>query len=1165
MSFFLRRSLPIAILGLAACLVTPVLAQKGKKAPASIPMLLKIVLKPGAKWDAKSFDFAKVISRNGNVLTVQLDPEQGLARQAGKLKKGANVASMVALQPVLPVDIKERKASEMGLLLKEYREAYGVYREFGEPGALPVMTEKAKKGGARLESEETDIPGLDFLQAYQQWKQLRSFPNDDIDHEAYAEVYRQKLRNSEAAAGRTPDFTSPRALAGVGVGGEVRANSTRIIGTGGGGLGVLGWEFLGPKNLNVPYTTYFGQRASAGRINAVAYDPRTTSTMYAGSPGGALFKTLDSGTTWTPLGDKWPIMGVSSIAVSPADSTIVLAGTGDFPGFDTAGVGIMRTTDGGATWTSVANALTGSNPVSGIVFDPETNNVVTATVYGGGIIQSTDSGATWTTVNNASTSYCSLSMGFKRLDGSRTLWAGGPTLRQSSDRGMTWTVNGTIPVGGQKYVAASKLNANTAYVLATGAQKIYKTTDNGVTWTDITGGFPAGNGNNNWSQAWYDYHINTSTNTNGATVNETVFVGLVDIVMSRDGGSSWRNAGGAGFTATYSGTAITHNDQHCLAVNPKDPNEVMVGNDGGLYKAVYDPVGDKIAWTTTLNSKLYVTQFYTMDAFPNDNTMVLGGTQDNASPTSYPDRQKWNNVVGGDGAGCAINPFDPFTQYGSSQFNNISRTTTAWADGLNISPDFTGQSVPFIGKLWLDPNDGQSLYCNTNFLNRYNAGTDMWDLELGGIVPLSPSGLVNAVAVAPGNSRIIVAGTTDGLLWRSGDFGASFQRIDGNPASPSPLPNRGITSVTFNGNQGSVLVTVSGSGSGHLYSCSDITAANPIWNDLSGTGPTSLPNISANALVRDIDNPATIWWVGTDVGIYRTTNGGATWADMGALGGFPNVQVDWMVAKPGSRTVFAATFGRGIWRFRSNGLKVASLSFDKSSLIGGTNLAGIVTLDSEAPVSGTVVTLSSSNPAVITVPASVKVPYDSAAVNFTAVTHPVTTDTVVTVTATLGSQTTTVPITVRALGDYYATSVLFDNAINIGGIVEYTKLADNIRLIYRVSDTTTKTCAAIFSSEATRVSAPNTITIQFKGQASSRVPVTGVFRIYNYSYRRWDVLGSAPLVSRDQVLNFSVTAKTYDYMAPKTGVIQVRIEGTVGTSTNFPWSIGIDQLLFRLN
>src|SRR5262249_52409923 len=139
------------------------------------------------------------------------------------------------------------------------------------------------------------------------------------------------------------------------------------------------WEFIGPQNLPVPNRIYNGDSPIIGRVNAMAFDPVTSGTFYLASATGGVWKTTDSGTTWKPLSDNWPSLQTSSLAIDPQNHNTIYVGTGDFDGSSGYSFGIMKTTDGGATWTNQGKTKFSYLAVSAIVVDPENSSIVTVT------------------------------------------------------------------------------------------------------------------------------------------------------------------------------------------------------------------------------------------------------------------------------------------------------------------------------------------------------------------------------------------------------------------------------------------------------------------------------------------------------------------------------------------------------------------------------------------------------------------------------------------------------------------------------------------------------------------------------------------------------------------------------------------------------------------
>jgi len=856
--------------------------------------------------------------------------------------------------------------------------------------------QKREKAGQTVsEEEKAEKAGTGYLEAYLFYLRQRAYPNDTIDWSAYRRAAEQR---SKMPAARWGD----RAILGLG------AN----------------WTFMGPQNLPVPYRIYYGQGTTSGRVNALAFDHSNPGTYYLGAAGGGLWKTTDSGASWTPLGDGWEHLQVNAIAIHPTNSSILYVGTGDFNGFGGLGFGLMKSTDGGATWTNQGKAQFGNFAVSAILIDPEDPNIVTVSTgrlpgWYGKVWRSTDGGANWTAVINTSIPWSDLEYSAKTAGGVRYYYAvghdTGGELWRSADRGATWTK--LNPPTANSYndgieVATSLTNPLTVYLISGNDRVVWKSTSKGDdgTWTDITGTLPSGY---NWSQSWYDIHLTASTRTSGGSPVDVLYAGLITLFQTPSGDSTWQDIG-----QTYTNSALTHNDQHSMAVNPNDPNDLLVGNDGGVYRLSYDPALNAWSFDTTLNKKLGLTQFYRMDAHPTDPDRMLGGAQDNASPVSTGDLSNWKNRGGGDGGFCAINPLNPSTQYVTSQYLHIYQTTDGWASGNwwgnnDITPNTGSDRKAFIAPIAIDPNNPHLLYAGTNYLWRFNDNTDSWSARLGG-QQLSSSGVVMYIAIAPGDSNRIYTGSDRGEVWMTTDGGTTWKQI--NSGSPS-LPNRSITSIAVDPNNPSrIFVGLSGTGTGHLWRCSDTQAATRVWTNISGSGATGLPDIPLNSVALDLDDPTNTCYVATDVGVFYTTDGGANWANATQPLGLPNVQVNDLKVIAGTRKLYAATYGRGIWRIDlpgsgGGGVTVDAVTLSPNTVAGGASSTGTLTLSS-APASDTTVNLSSSDPAA-SVPASVIVAAGTTSQNFTVTTTPVATTKTASILASLDGSNKSAALTVH--------------------------------------------------------------------------------------------------------------------------------------------------------
>lgn len=839
--------------------------------------------------------------------------------------------------------------------------------------------------------------GLGGLEGYLWYLDERSFPNDKIDLDAYPIAV--KHRDSLPSPARPVTDSSA-------------------------------WSYLGPTNLDVPYRTYWGIEPVNGRISAAAWDPLNAGTLYVGAPMGGVWKSTDSGVNWTPLGDDFSYLPVSSLAVNPLNSDFVYAGTGDFDGGYGYGHGIMMTMDGGATWTETGASDFGTTPVTAIALHPTNPLIVCAATgsrtspSGGYIWRNTLAGTgVWTKVIPISARWSDLRIGTTDPGGNRVYWAAGVNLTsnylyRSTNGGLTWTPVGLPPISPQTRlkIAPSKLDYQTLYLLAADAQKVYKTTNSGATWSDITAGFPNGTTDDpdyTWSQYWYNTSIETSIWEDGI-VYDSVYVGNVDIARSLDGGATWDSIGGP----TWDPGAHTHNDQHAIVAHPQTPNLLLIGNDGGAYMYLYTNFGTTV-WNT-LNRNLGVTQFYHSDHHPTDPDVMLGGTQDNATPVSTGDLMHWENHVGGDGAGCAVDLTNPGTQYGTA--NNYSYDATTGYASFTQTQDFWNTSVttyfppgsdilPFIGDFKVDRSAPFVTYIGTNYLWRfiYLGFPGSWFTEPRlGLDKLSSTKTIKAIALARTNNLVIYTGSGDGEVWMTEDFGGTWRRID------SGLPVAAVTDIDVHQDDPyDVLVTVSGTGTGHVWHCEDTSTSTPLWLDCSSIGSLTLPDIPVNCIERSMYGAEDTWWVGTDIGVFMTPSEGYAWLNINPLG-LPNVQVNDITAVIGNSHMFAATFGRGMWKINiyDPNEEVTSNSTSPSNPPAESSGGGSARVEHPAPDTGTVIRLESDNPAV-TVPESCYAWFNSEEASYTFATHFVCSDPVTAhITARLGPSTKVSTMTV---------------------------------------------------------------------------------------------------------------------------------------------------------
>lgn len=735
------------------------------------------------------------------------------------------------------------------------------------------------------------------------------------------------------------------------------------------------WTYLGPTNL-YPDTQriFYGDTYVNGRIMAAAYAPDMSYLLCAGVEGGVM-KSSDGGITWRPMSNDWMSLQVSSLAIKPNDRDVILAGTGDSHSFFTVGQGIMRSEDGGLNWTPVAP---GSNAaaVPDVIFDPDNSDFAFAVAgsdspptAGRGRL-STDGGKTWVSRGPTGRSY-DLEVGPPNPGGGRSwYWAiragGVHRIYRSNDRGETWDQTGfTTDNVGVLDLATSPDTPGRVYALQSAVPgKVFVSNDFGGSWSEMPSAGIA------WGQSTFNFFIHCAK----AGAADAVFVGQIALFVTTDGGTTWT---GPGALAT-AGDALYHADQHAMTTHPWFPNEVLLGNDGGLYRLTF--LDGNGTWLVQgLNDDLAVSTFVRAAFHPTDRNIIVGGTQDNGAPAAVAHHglDRWSMVIGGDGGGAQIHSGVPNRQYASSQGPQIVRTTDGWVtQGALVDPAiFAGEVSDLAGApIVRDPQNSNRFYTATNFLHRFDDdGGVTWTARLGGMA-LTPAGTIRAVAVAPTNSQVLYVASDAGVVQMSTDGGTSWRQIQGG--SPS-LPLRGITSLSVSPSSAfDLLVGLGGFGSldGNLWRCTDTSQLSPTWNPMSGSSPTSqLPAVNIWAIARDpLDMQVTeIWYVGTEIGVFVTFDGGVTWSDVTRSMGLPPVRVTVLEIVPQTGYLMAATYGRGIWSlpiaFPTNRIKNGDFEspsvprFESSTINSGETLGdwtvGIgharLTNDQFTPASGT--------------------------------------------------------------------------------------------------------------------------------------------------------------------------------------------------------------------
>jgi uncharacterized protein (TIGR03437 family) len=661
----------------------------------------------------------------------------------------------------------------------------------------------------------------------------------------------------------------------------------------------LQWQLIGPR----PTTSTNPLYVTAGRIGAIAVDPRDNNVVYLGAASGGIWKTTDGGKNWLPLTDDQLSLATGAIAIDPSNPDIIYAGTGEatFSVSSYYGAGILKSTDGGATWQNFPGPWTRAR-FGGLAVHPKDSKILMAAVSPGGIYRSEDAGETWTVALGPTATISGTGVLFDPSDPS-IVWAalgstGGSTnngIYRSTDGGKTFqrrsgavgTVTG-LPASNVGRIALTISRSNPSVLYAaiqdSGTTNngnllgVYKTTDAGETWRRVN----ATNVCN--TQCWYNLVISVHP-----TNPDVVIWGGLNLQRSLDGGETFRT-----LTTGPNGQDI-HVDHHVLTYTP-DGSRLFFGNDGGVWFT--DDATQAVLNFNNLNSTLAITQFYGGISIDESNPNAgLGGTQDNGTQR-FGGEPGWRNITCGDGGWTAIDPTVPDFAYGTCQNIDIRRTRTLASGGFtqSIYGINANDRVAFIPPFVIDPTKPNRLYFGTHRLWRTDDATGSWTAISPDLAPTT--GTIRSIGIAPSDPKTIYVGTSNGRISVTRNAGADWRNASNG------IPNRIVTQIEVDPIDPLVAyATVSGFDTGHLFKTVD---GGNNWGDISG----NLPNVPVMDVVVDPDVPDTLY-LATDVGVLVSGDGGFNWTTLG--NGLPRVVTFSLALNRRTRVLRAATHGRSIW------------------------------------------------------------------------------------------------------------------------------------------------------------------------------------------------------------------------------------------------------------
>ncbi len=652
------------------------------------------------------------------------------------------------------------------------------------------------------------------------------------------------------------------------------------------------WVSIGPA----PIAT-----VDAGRVAAVVIDPRDRQVIYAGAAQGGVWKSTDGGTLWRPLTDDQCSLATGSIAPDPLDPDVLYVGTGEqtYSASSYYGCGVLRSTDAGATWTQLGAPHFDTNTggarigtirvVPGVPPATRSSTLLLASTFG--VFRSTDAGVTWTkstiaaNVNSQATDLLVDPRDPRIVLAAFTSTGAHPAngIYRSTDGGVSFPERTAgLPAAnvGRIRLALAPSGPDTVYAaIHTPATAmllgVWRSVDAGRTWHQVSA-----SGASCGSQCWYDMYLAVDPGD-----ARRVYFGGVSLYRSQDAGATFQEIGSS-----------IHVDHHAMAFDPVDPSRLIAASDGGLYESL-----NRGASFRSLNATLAITQFYHgLSIGVQGPTALLGGTQDNGTGART-GGLGWPRVLSGDGGYTAI---DPLTGTAFAETQWIPNASYA---GPRRAPSYTGVftlvrngivlSDPglFIPPLVMDLARPHTLYFGTSRLYRTRTRGDLWT-ELYPGSGTTGVGNVSAIAPAVSDSQVIYIGTSGGDVRISSDGGLTW------PQRRTGLPTRFVSDlVVHRGDPAIAYLSVSGFGTSHVFRT---TNAGLTWVDING----DLPDLPVNALALLPDGSLV---AATDLGVYRTRDGGTSWQRQGV--GLPNVAVFDVVYHAATSTLIAATHGRSVF------------------------------------------------------------------------------------------------------------------------------------------------------------------------------------------------------------------------------------------------------------
>ena len=684
-----------------------------------------------------------------------------------------------------------------------------------------------------------------------------------------------------------------------------------------------------------------GPAFCSGRIADFAVNPSNHSEYYIAVASGNIWKTTNSGTTFSPIFDNYGAYSIGCLALDPNNPFLVWAGTGENNHQRALGYGdgVYKSTDGGKSWKNMG--LKDSRQIGEISIDPRNSNIVFVAAEGSawgpagdrGLYKTTDGGKTWkkvleisenTGVNNVIYDPRNPDVMYATSEQRRrhvyTKIGGGPesAVYKSEDGGETWNkIMSGLPgvhIGGMD-IAISPVNPDVLYLIMEAAEDkggFFKSTNRGASWNKMN-----------------DY------NASGQYFNEIYCdpknvdkVYSMDVVskVTLDGGKTWNAIG----------LSNRHVDDHAMWIDPTNTEHFLIGGDGGIYETFdggssYD-----------FKENLPITQFYRVNV---DNSYpfyyVFGGTQDNNSmggPSATISRDgikndDWFITNGGDGFWTAVDPENQNIVYAEAQYGNMVRYDRASGEAIDIRPEPLKGELTYKWNwntpLFISPHKNTRLYTAANKVFKSDDRGDTWEVISDDLTrqidrnsfmamgkywsidavakdrSTSLFGTIISLAESPVKENLLYAGTDDGLIQVSED-GKTWRKISEFSGVPEYTYVSDICPSKFDENIVYASFDNLKRDDFNPYVLKSVDKGKS-WTSISSNLPK---NGTVHSIEQDFVNPDLLF-VGTEFGIFFSINDGESWTQL--KNGIPTIAVKDIVIQERENDLVLATFGRGFY------------------------------------------------------------------------------------------------------------------------------------------------------------------------------------------------------------------------------------------------------------